>query len=346
MPFLRLLSPNLRRAARCLPLAAVAAAVLAPAAHGAPTTLATEQRAAPVAAYAGTVVWSSYDATAKDYHLVVSRNGAPPQRLAGAPSPVPFDVDLGTNRSGATYAVYTRCAKPATDKNGNPVRGTGCDIYRLGLASGVEQRLQSLSSPTSDERDPTIFRGEIAFIRTERHRGVTQDVLRIGNTTSGSKGTRALVTVDRRATTLSRPELSFSRIAYVRVTRGGATQAVHVRTISSGSDRTVYVARSGGANAANIAGLSVDDRATSFLWARTNLGSGTGNRIVRYSTPTGKLSYALGSPRYVSSSWASQALGMAVMVDPSSTGTCSSNINQPGQCLVQLTGPLTFKATP
>jgi hypothetical protein len=37
---------------------------------------------------------------------------------------------------------------------------------------------------------------------------------------------------------------------------------------------------------------------------------------------------------------------MAVMFDPSGTGSCSANVNQPGACQVQLTGPLRFDARP
>src|SRR3954454_14043775 len=156
-------SPLLRRAARTAAIAALALVALAPAAAHAATTIATEQRATQVAAWAGTVAWSSFDATTNDYHLVVSRNGAAPQRLPIAPAANAFDVDLGTNRSGSTYAVYSRCATPAT--NSRPP--TDCDLYRLSLASGAEQKLDSLSSPTWDERDPTIFGGEIAFVRNE-----------------------------------------------------------------------------------------------------------------------------------------------------------------------------------
>lgn len=54
----------------------------------------------------------------------------------------------------------------------------------------------------------------------------------------------------------------------------------------------------------------------------------------------------LGSPRYTPAAWASQALGMALMVDPSSTGTCSANDTRPGACSVELTGPLRFDAKP
>src|SRR3954451_6347075 len=123
MALSRTSSPLLRRAARAAGLGVLAAAILAPVAHAAPTTIATELRATPISAWAGTVVWSSYDATTNDYHLVVSRNGAAPQRLPIAPSPNAFDVDLGTNRSGSTYAVYSRCTTPATP-NTPP---TGCD---------------------------------------------------------------------------------------------------------------------------------------------------------------------------------------------------------------------------
>ena len=75
-----------RRGVRALALAGVGCAVLTAAAHAAPTTIATEQRATPVAAWAGTVAWSSYDLTTNEYHLVVSRNGGAPQRVPVAPS--------------------------------------------------------------------------------------------------------------------------------------------------------------------------------------------------------------------------------------------------------------------
>jgi hypothetical protein len=172
-------------------------------------------------------------------------------------------------------------------------------------------------------------------------------VLRVGNTTSGARGTTALVKLHRLAGTVQDPELSASRVAYIRTDRSGATRDVHVRSLrGGGADRLVYHARSGGANFANVTGPSLSDTAASFVWARTNVGSGAGNRIVRYSITTSKLSYAPGSPRSAYAAWASQAVGMAVVFDPSSTGTCSGNVNTPGACTVQLTGPLRFDAEP
>jgi hypothetical protein len=332
-----------RKAPRAAALGVLAAAVLAPAAHAAPTTLSTEQRATPVAAWAGTVAWSTFDAATNDYHLVVSRNGAAPQRVAIAPSANAFDVDLGTNRSGSTYAVYSRCTNPGTP---NTVP-TGCDLYRLSIASGVETKLDKLSSPTWDEREPTIYRGEIAFIRDETHGNRNEDVLRIGNTTSGSQGTTALVVRNRLGGSLQDPELSASRLAYIQSNRNGTVRDVHVRTLKAGgSDKQVYRAKSGGANFANVTGPSLSDTAASFMWARTNDGSETGNRIVRYTISSGKLAYAIGSRRYQYTAWASQAFGIAAVVDPSGTGDCSPNVNVPGACTVQLTGPLRFDAKP
>jgi hypothetical protein len=111
MPSLR--STTTRRGAHALGLGALSCAALAPAAHAANTTLSAEQRATLVAAWAGTIAWSSFDGATGSYRLVVSTGGGAPRPLPVAPSPVPFDVTLGTNRNGSTYAVYTRCATPA-----------------------------------------------------------------------------------------------------------------------------------------------------------------------------------------------------------------------------------------
>src|SRR3954466_541931 len=81
-------SPLRHVAAAAAAAAALAAARLAPSAHAA-TTVASELRATDVAAWAGTVAWSSYDPDTNDYHLVVSRNGGAPPRPPVAPPPPP-----------------------------------------------------------------------------------------------------------------------------------------------------------------------------------------------------------------------------------------------------------------
>ncbi|HEX7298642.1 MAG TPA: hypothetical protein VF257_06525 [Solirubrobacteraceae bacterium] len=312
--------PLLRTCA--LMMAAVAAALAAPAAAPAATVLSSEPAPTRVAAWEGTVMWSQLDPATGDYRLVKSvAAGAPtvvpvPERAGG-----PFDIDLGTNRSGSTYAVYTRAG----------------DLYRLSVASGVETKITKLSSPTLAERDPTIQRGEIAFIR--RDRGFDQ--LRIGNTLTSSAGSRFLV----KERAILSAELAIKQVAYVE--RSGSTRRVHVRNIRTGHDQVVYRATSGGANFAGITKPGYGQDLDGFVWARTNLGSGTGNRFVRYQLRGSRLSYAQGSPRYNSTSWAGPQLGAATSssLDGSdSPGACDdAGVHY---CYVTVTGPLSFTLRP
>jgi hypothetical protein len=305
-----------------LTVGAVSAALAPAAAAQAATVLSTEQAPTRVAAWNATVMWSQLDPATGDYRLVKSVDG-------GAPAPVavperaggPFDIDLGTNRSGSTYAVYTRAG----------------DIYRLSVASGVETKITKLSSPTLAERDPTIQRGEIAFIR--RDGGFDQ--LRIGDTVSASTGSRFLV---KKRSILS-AELAIKQVSYVE--HSGNSRLVHVRNIRTGHDQVVYRATSGGANFAGVTKPGYGAEFNGFVWARTNLGSSTGNRFVRYQLSGSKLSYAQGSPRFNSTSWAGPQLGAATSssLDGSdSTGACDdAGVHF---CFVTVTGPLSFTLKP
>jgi hypothetical protein len=311
--------PSLRE----LLLTSAVVAALAPAAAAqAATVLSIEPAPTRVAAWDGTVMWSQLDRATGTYRLVKSVDG-------GAPAPVavperaggPFDIDLGTNRSGSTYAVYTR----------------GGDIYRLSVASGVETKIAKLSSPTLAERDPTIQRGEIAFIR----RDGGYDQLRIGDTTSGSNGSRFLV----KKRSILGAELAIKQVAYVEAS--GANRLVHVRNIRTGHDQVVYRAASGGANLAGATRPTYDPDANAFVWARKNLGSGTGNRIVRYRLPGSKFDYAAGSPRYNSTAWAGPQLGVATSSSlDGGEGVNSCDDAGIHYCQVTVTGPLSFTLVP
>jgi hypothetical protein len=306
--------------------AAATGAALAPAAaaQGAPTTLAVEQAPTRVAAWDGTVMWSHFDPATKTYSLVKSVGGGAPVPVGVAPrSDGPFDIDLGTNRSGATYGVYTRDG----------------DIYRLNVATGAEAKLTKLSSPVLAERDPTIQRGRIAFIR--RDHGFDQ--LRIGDTTSASKGTKLVVS----KRSIASAELGITRIAYVEAlsTQWGELR-VHVRNIRTGADRQVYRAASGGANEAGVTRPTYVDRPEGFLWARTNLAA-AGSRIIRYTLRGSRLSYARGDSHYNSTAWAGPALGAVTtgsLDAGESRGACTDgDVNY---CKVELTGPLQFSLKP
>jgi hypothetical protein len=310
--------------------AAATGAVLgaAAAAQAAPTTLAVEQAPTRIAAWEGTVMWSRFDPATQTYSLVKSVDGGPAVPVGVAPRRgSPFDIDLGTNRSGATAAVYTR--------NG--------DIYRLNVAAGSEVKIDKLSSPTRAERDPTIQRGEIAFVR----RNAGRDELRIGNTTSGSTGSRLLV----RKRSILKPELGVRHIAYVvtgpgPITEDGA-QFLRIRNLRTGADRQVYRAVTGGANVADVTRPTYVAKPEGFLWARTNIGSGTGNRLIRYTLSGSRLAYAKGSPYYNSTAWAGDALGAATasMLDGGeSQRACADGATN--HCQIGLTGPLQFDPTP
>jgi hypothetical protein len=313
---------------------ATAGVALAPAAAAqAQVTLAVEQQAAPVAAFHGTVMWSHFDAGTATYSLMLSQDGGTPQLVPVAPRSAPFDIDLGSNRGGSTYAVYTRCA------DGD----TGCDIYRLRPSSGVEEHITKLSSPTADERDPTISGGNIGFIR----RDGGKDQLRYGTTISSSKGSKLIVS---RPSILSAELGDLTHVSYVEATKDSefGAQKVHVRNLSTGRDQIVYTARSGGANTARVTKPSFMEIPNAFLWARTNNGTGTGNRLVRYTLRGSKLAYAQGSSRWTSTAWASDKLGAAVSSAVDVTG-CKFNDNAPDSasiCAVQLTGPVTFDLRP
>ena len=309
---------------------AVTGAVLAPAAaaQGAPTLLATELAPTPVAAADGIALWSRFDPVTKRYTLVKSLDGGPPMAVGVAPrSNGPFDIDLGTNRAGRTFAVYTRDG----------------DIYRLNVAGGSETKVDKLSSPTLAESSPTIQRGEIAFIR----RSGGHDELRIGNTASGAKGSRLLV----RKRSLRMPELGTHHVAYVETGPGPISDngALHlrIRNLRTGADRQVYRATAGGANFANITRPAYVFNPAGFIWARTNQGSGRGNRLVMYTLRGAKLSYAKGSPFYISTAWAGGELG-AVTASALAGGQTQGSCVEPSMnyCKVEFTGPPQFDLGP
>ena len=258
--------------------AALAGAVIVPSAAQAqatPTTLATEQAPTRVAAWESTVMWSRLDPATGRYALLKSVDGAAPTPVAVPQrSGGPFDIDLGTSRSGSTFAVYTR--------NG--------DIYRLNVASGAETKVAGLSSPKL-ERNPTIQNGKIAFIR----RSGRLDELRISKATNFAKGSRVVV----RRGSIPYAELGNRHVAYV--TQGldagnvGETQ-VHVRNLSTANDKARLpgaLGRREHPRRSRGRASSPSPRASCGR-GRTSAPSG-GNRLVRYTLRGGKLAYDQGS---------------------------------------------------
>jgi hypothetical protein len=275
--------------------------------------------ATPVAAHDGTAMWSRLDAATGRYQLVTSIGGGVPTPVAVPQRDGAFDVDLGANRAGNTYAVYTRDG----------------DIYRLDPRTGVEKKLTKLSSPDRAERSPAIWQGRIAFVRHVKG----MDQLRIGDTTSVSKGTRLLL--ERKA--IDSIELGSKHVAWTdRFVKGkpSSQYQVHIRNIATGADRMVYRAGGGGASFTTVTKPAFAD--SSFLWAVARKGA-AGSRIVKYTLRTGKLSYAQGTPRHASMAWAGGALG--AIVSDNDAGDPYAGTADCG-CGVAYTGPLTFNLKP
>jgi hypothetical protein len=309
--------------------AAVSGAALAPVAtaRAAPTPLSAELAPTRVAAWDGTAMWSHVDLATKSYTLVKSVDGAAPVPV-GVPARAgaPFDLDLGTDRNGNTVAVYSRDG----------------DIYRLNPQTGAELKIRSVST-SSVERDPTIQNGRLAFIR----RAGGFDELRRGSIAGRSRGSSVLV----RKRKIVHAELGAKHVVYVLTGRGpisdDGTTFVRIRNLETGADKQIYRAVSGGANAARVTRPTYVGSPAGFFWARTNNGSGTGNRFVRYTLRGSTFSYAKGvTPSINSAAWAGAALGAV-------TATSLTGDDSPGACVdaaknycqVQLSGPLTFDAT-
>jgi hypothetical protein len=144
--------PALRRI--LLPLAALAALATASPAK-ADDLVAEVTHDTPIAAYAGRLAWSAYDAASGRYNLMIAASGGVPAAAPVPSSSRPFDVSLGPDAGRRIVALYTRCATAA---------GKRCDIYRYSLASRHESRL-SFSSPREDEAWPAQWGDRVAFVR-------------------------------------------------------------------------------------------------------------------------------------------------------------------------------------
>jgi hypothetical protein len=151
-------------------------ALLSPAPAFADQAIAELGLDAPVAGYGGWKAWSSYDFSTQRYTLMLR---APDDTVKAAPltpSSKPFDMALGPDGHGDVVAIYKRCS------------GSDCDVRRLYVATGRDQAINSVSSPSYDESTPAIWKSNVVF--TRRVKGC--DVPYVKNLSS-SKGSRRLL---------------------------------------------------------------------------------------------------------------------------------------------------------
>lgn len=161
--------------------AAVLASLAAPASGHADVVLAEVDRPTSIAAHAGNVAWSAYDAEIDAYRLMLSVDGLTPVRVDVAPRSVPFDVDVGPVQSTGVHAVYSRCERdPGIARPGGLLpaynEGSGCDLSRVELQTGDERRIALQSRKRASEYLPSLWRNRIAFARRFEERSGVRGV--------------------------------------------------------------------------------------------------------------------------------------------------------------------------
>jgi hypothetical protein len=288
-----------------LPALLSATAVIALPAVASATTLATEEHATPVSAAGNTIAWSHYDNGR--YTLMLDQGGTVKAANVAAGKSA-YDVDLGTAKDGSLRAVYSRAGK----------------LYEYDVAAGTEKRLGKRGS------QPTIAGGKLAYV-VHKH---GKDRLYLGSKLVFS------------APRITGTQLSAKRLAFVTnnaPTKLLQTETLRVQTLT-GKPKRIYEARSGGANTADILGPTFDATGKHLLFARRNLGSGTGNRYVRYTFASGKTAYAIGSDQNHSVSYSDETNGFAVarIANPN-----DDDVTAPGgPVVIETTGALRFNAKP
>lgn len=126
---------------------------------------------AKVSSYGGVTAYSIRRRDGR-YRLVVARSGEHRAVTARVPSRrMPFDVDVGPDRSGRPVLVYSRCRQepsPFGVDDGPTARwfrARGCDLFRYDPVRRHESRIPTGSSDAGSEFLPSIWRGRLAFTR-------------------------------------------------------------------------------------------------------------------------------------------------------------------------------------
>ena len=298
-------------------LLALLAALVAAAPAAAEQRLATEAAPFTADAYGDVIAWSSYDTASKTYRLRVTRGGAAVDTAAVAPSPDPFDLDVGPGPDGVPLVVYSR-------------RG---DIFQFDPASRLEQPLAEVNTHGT-EVHPSIRRNALAFVRTLRGRKArpTLYLRKDGNTRRQPR--------PKFKETLAIEDVELSDRGLFVVYRTDIVPTCCTRAVLYRVDgkklRHIFYVGSGGANFGQLVTPSVAGRSVYF--ARTNDGSGQGNNLFRYDLRTKKLFSARGTSRAESVTWRGDRFLMSRTargcsgppdMDPTAAPTCELLLTDP-----------------
>jgi len=116
--------------------------------------IARPERATPVDAERGAVVWSAYDAAAGGFRLILAGVGKPARVLPARVSPDPFDADVGDDAQGRRVVVYTAC----------PSGPASCNVRMIRVAEGTDESVPVAARSGVTESSPTISRGRLAWV--------------------------------------------------------------------------------------------------------------------------------------------------------------------------------------
>jgi len=127
-------------------------------------------------AYDGYVVFSQYEPSARDWHLMVWHGGSV-RALPVAAREMPFDANAGPAANGRPALVYSHCAQDPPPPTTNDLQSSeyirepdwtnarGCRIYELALPSGSPKPVKGIYAPGASDSTPAIWQGDIAFAR-------------------------------------------------------------------------------------------------------------------------------------------------------------------------------------
>ena len=298
-------------------IALAALALGAAPAAAAPQRLALESAPFTADAHDGVVAWSSYDAAARVYRLRLLVDGVSQTPDVDA-SPAPFDLDVGPGPGDAPLVVYSR-------------RG---DIFQYDPATGREQPLAEVNTPGT-ELHPSLYHDQLAFVRRVAGRPVLY--LRAGGDTKRRPRPRFKKTLAIEDVDLSGRGLFV--VYRTDVVRTCCTSATLYR-VSGARLRQVFAVGSGGANFGQLVTPNVSGRGIYF--ARTNEGSGQGNRFFRYDLRTRRLFSARGTSRAQSVTW----LGDRFLLSRTSSGCAGPPLQDPTAtqtCELLVTDPIAFR---
>jgi hypothetical protein len=209
----------------------IACAMAAPA-YAAERLVSSDATADNVAAYGGVLAWSR-EAAPGEFRLVVRGGGG----IRDAPVRSfrhPVNADLGPAPGGGVVATYARCKKSNL-----------CDVFRLGLVTGRERKLRSISSRRRSEYAISTWRGRSLFGRARVVDGVLYSYRRGGTLKTGPlrrvhrelpsetdlQGSRAAIWLDNDPSVTS----NYTAVVVKRFRRSGRGRACTVADASGPS---------------------------------------------------------------------------------------------------------------